>query len=375
MKKHLAISLAAALCATPALAQTSPNLTFGQVLTPAQWNSILAGKQDVLSYNPLNVAGGVMLGRLVTVAPPFGTTAGFNLAPGTTPPSPVNGDMWVTAAGIFAQVNGVTVGPLGGASSASFAATQPLAVTFPGGVTTYALNFNSSLLKDGSNNLGINLANPNTWTATQTFPAASITNSELANSSITIGSTNVALGGTAATIAGLTLTAPNLGAATATTINKLTITPPATGSTLTIADGKTYVVNNSITLAGTDNTTWTGAGVNMTLAALNIADQVLTGGANVTAQSQSTGNITVDCGSRPIQTITNNGAYTITAPSNDGFCLLKVTNGASAGATTFTGFSVGTNTGDGLTTTNGNKFVISIIRAGGDSTYSVKALQ
>lgn len=121
--------------------------------------------------------------------------------------------------------------------------------------------------------------------------------------------------------------------------------------------------------------TYTLPNSSQALAALDLADQTVTGGANVTPQSQSTGSITVDCGSRPIQTITNNGAYTITAPSNDGFCLLKVTNGASAGATTFTGFSVGTNTGDGLTTTNGNKFVISIIRAGGDSTYSVKALQ
>jgi hypothetical protein len=112
-----------------------------------------------------------------------------------------------------------------------------------------------------------------------------------------------------------------------------------------------------------------------TVAALNIADQNLSGGANVTSLAQSTGSITVDCGSRPIQTITDNGAYTITAPSNDGYCLLKVTNGATAGATTFSGFLVGSNTGDSLDTTSGHKFIISVIRAGGDSTYTVKALQ
>ncbi len=138
---------------------------------------------------------------------------------------------------------------------------------------------------------------------------------------------------------------------------------------------KTLSVNNSITLAGTDSTTWTGASTNMTLAALNIADQSVTGGANVTTQSLSTGNITVDCGSRPLQSITNGGAFTITAPSNDGSCIVLVTNNASAGTITFSGFNVGTNTGDTLNTTNTNKFMISIARISGSSTYSVKALQ
>lgn len=169
------------------------------------------------------------------------------------------------------------------------------------------------------------------------------------------------------------MTTPSLGAATATSINGNTFT---TGTyTLTGTAAKTLTFSNSVTLAGTDGTTWTGAATNMTLTGLNITGQTITGGAIVTSLAQSTGNITVVCGDRPIQTITNNGAYTITAPASDSFCLLKVTNGASAGATTFTGFSVGSNVGDALTTTNGNKFIISLIRAGGDSTYSIKALQ
>lgn len=53
----------------------------------------------------------------------------------------------------------------------------------------------------------------------------------------------------------LTLVAPILGAATATSINKVTITAPATASTLTIADGKTLAVSNTLTLAGTDSST------------------------------------------------------------------------------------------------------------------------
>jgi Major tropism determinant N-terminal domain len=50
-----------------------------------------------------------------------------------------------------------------------------------------------------------------------------------------------------------TLVTPTLGAASATSINKLTITAPATGSTLTIADGKTLTASNTLTFTGTDS--------------------------------------------------------------------------------------------------------------------------
>lgn len=39
------------------------------------------------------------------------------------------------------------------------------------------------------------------------------------------------------------------------TLNKITLTAPATGSTITIADGKTLTVNNTLTFSGTDSST------------------------------------------------------------------------------------------------------------------------
>jgi hypothetical protein len=54
-----------------------------------------------------------------------------------------------------------------------------------------------------------------------------------------------------------TLGTPTLGVASATSINKVAISAPATGATLTIADGKTLTVSNSLILAGTDATTLT----------------------------------------------------------------------------------------------------------------------
>lgn len=50
-----------------------------------------------------------------------------------------------------------------------------------------------------------------------------------------------------------TFTTPTLGVASATSINKLTLTAPATGSTLTIVDGKTLTVDNTLTFSGTDS--------------------------------------------------------------------------------------------------------------------------
>jgi hypothetical protein len=57
------------------------------------------------------------------------------------------------------------------------------------------------------------------------------------------------------TLTSPTLTTPTLGVASATSVNKVTITAPATGSTLTIADGKTLTINNTLALSGTDSST------------------------------------------------------------------------------------------------------------------------
>jgi hypothetical protein len=111
------------------------------------------------------------------------------------------------------------------------------------------------------------------------------------------------------------------------------------------------------------------------IAFLNVPDQVVTGGATITSQTLTTGTVTIDCGSRPLQYITNNGAFTINAPPVDGSCMLLITNGASAGAITWTGFSSGSNTGDTLDLINAHKFTASIWRINGTSGYRIAAHQ
>jgi hypothetical protein len=111
--RSLLLGLALWLAAAPALAQSGPGFptTFGYVPTPAQWQAAFTGKQDVLAAPPLLTTGGTMTGPLVTVA---STTlnSGFNVPPGVAPTSPINGDVWTTAAGLFVRANGSTVGPL-----------------------------------------------------------------------------------------------------------------------------------------------------------------------------------------------------------------------------------------------------------------------
>lgn len=144
---------------------------------------------------------------------------------------------------------------------------------------------------------------------------------------------------------------------------------------LTIAAGKTLTYNNSITMAGTDSTTMTFPSSNGTISTLNLTSQVITGGVIVTSQSKTAGSLTINCGDRPLQYITNSGAFTITAPANDSSCILLITNDGTAGTVSFSGFSVGSSTGDALTTTNTSKFSIHIWRINSISGYRVAAHQ
>jgi hypothetical protein len=89
----------------------------------------------------------------------------------------------------------------------------------------------------------------------------------------------------------------------------------------------------------------------------------------------SSGTTTPNAANGNYQYMTANGAFTLAAPSADCAIDILVTNGASAGAITFSGYTVGSNTGSALTTTNGHRFIISIRRVNAISTYSIYALQ
>lgn len=173
-----------------------------------------------------------------------------------------------------------------------------------------------------------------------------------------------------------TLITPDIGVATATSINTATISP--TTGIYNVEAGKTFTVKNTMVLSGTDASpalVYAFQSLSSTVAALNIANQTLAGGVNVTSQTRTTGNVTATCGLRPLQYITNSGAFTLTAPTSDGSCIMLVTNDGSAGSITFSGFSVGSSTGDSLSTANTYKYSIHIWRINGTSGYRIAAHQ
>ena len=126
-------------------------------------------------------------------------------------------------------------------------------------------------------------------------------------------------------------------------------------------DGHTY---------GRNNAAW--------VQALPLAGGVTTtGGFGFTSYNIGTissGTVTPNAMSGNYQYLSNAGAFTLAAPTADCAIDILMSNGAGAGAVTFTGFTVG-NTGDALDTTSGHNFIISVRRINSVATYIVKALQ
>lgn len=111
-----------------------------------------------------------------------------------------------------------------------------------------------------------------------------------------------------------------------------------------------------------------------TLALLDVAAQVVTGGARVTPDALGTvtsGTTTLDPGNRPLQSYTNNGAHTLAPGSNNGSILLDITNGASAGAITTSGW---TKVSGAFDTTNGHIFRCSASISTGGSLLIIQAM-
>ena len=111
-------------------------------------------------------------------------------------------------------------------------------------------------------------------------------------------------------------------------------------------------------------------------------DQVISGGAIVTSYNlgvtnSSVNSITIDSGKCPLQYITNNGAFTCTAPANDGSCIIQILNGSAANTITFSGWQVSnaTGTGDIYNISNGSIFNMQSLRINGNATYIFKQIK
>lgn len=186
---------------------------------------------------------------------------------------------------------------------ASATTINKVAITAPATSATLTLADGSTFATSGAFSVTLT----STGTTTLTLPTSG-TVTALGNT--TTGSGNIVLATSP------TLTTPTLGVASATTINKVTLTAPATGSTLTIADGKTLTVSNTLTLAGTDSTVMTFPSSSTTVAGLGTT-QTFTA-TNTNSQVNYTNNavtVTSNAGTVPItsrlNTFTNSSAATM----------------------------------------------------------------
>jgi hypothetical protein len=153
MKRTILAALAWLSLAAPALAQSSPGLYYGQVPTPAQWNSYFAAKQDYVAIFGLAQGGtgaalvGSAGGIVYSNAGSFGILAGTSTANQCLLSGNLAPPTWGACTG----------GGGGGVSSVADSGAGTMTIPTTTGAVTVALN----------------LGHANTWTATQSFAALS----------------------------------------------------------------------------------------------------------------------------------------------------------------------------------------------------------
>lgn len=169
-----------------------------------------------------------------------------------------------------------------------------------GTTRTYTLQDASSTLAMASNNLSF-------FAATTSAQLAGVISDETGSGALVFATSP-------------TLVTPVLGVAAATTINKVTITTPATGSTLTIADGKTFVVSNTLTLTGTDSSSVAfGTGGTVAYTSNNLSVFA------ATTSAQLAGVISDETGTGALVFATSPGFTTAANPVSDGGAALGTT--------------------------------------------------
>lgn len=135
-----------------------------------------------------------------------------------------------------------------------------------------------------------------------------------------------------------TLVTPTIGAATATSVNKVAITAPATSATLTIANGKTATVNNTLTFSGTDASSVAfGAGGTVVYTSNNLSAFAATTSAQLAGViSDETGSGALVFGTSPVLTTPNLGTPSaVTLTNGTGLPVSTGITGLGTGIATF----------------------------------------
>jgi hypothetical protein len=206
-----------------------------------------------LGFTPANVAGDTFTGKLTAKASTAGG-AGFNLAPGSAPSSPVNGDCWVTATAVQCRVGGVT-STLGSTSGSGLLSTNNLSDVADVATSRTNLGLTSAATTAiGTSGATIPLVNgANSWGATQTLMAGTTSNPAL---KLTAGSnlTTPAAGAVEWDGASLYLTQTSGPTRKTVAFTDSALSGSTTGSAATLTTGRT--------IGMTGDVTWTSASFN-----------------------------------------------------------------------------------------------------------------
>lgn len=127
-----------------------------------------------------------------------------------------------------------------------------------------------------------------------------------------------------------------------------------------------------------NGTNWVVVGSNGLKALSPSVTDTITVGYTVTpfnGGTVSSGTFTPAAANGNYQFYTNDGAHSFAVPAADSAVDVLITNGASAGAISFSGSYKGGSHGDSLTTTLSDQFIVSVRRINGISAYIIKALQ
>lgn len=243
--------------AQPAFSDLSGTIAASQLITPTA--STLGGVKSLaaVSHNFLTSIGtdGVPVAAQPAFTDISGTVAAAQL------PLPTASTLGGVASQIVVAHNFMT-----GINTSGFATiAQPAFTDISGTASTGQIpNLDASkittgllALARGGTNADLSATGGTSQVLKQVSVGAAITVGQLAASDLSNGVTG---SGSVVLATSPTLTTPTIGVATATSINKVAITAPATSATLTIANGKTLTVNNTLTFAGTDSTTLTFQG-------------------------------------------------------------------------------------------------------------------
>ena len=201
---------------------------------------------------------------------------------------------------------------------------------------------------------GIASFDPASFTVTSgnvAIKSAGISNSQLANNSVTIGSTSVSLGGTASTLAGLTLTTPVIAQIT----NTGTLTLPTSTDTLVGRATTDTLTNKSIsgstnTLSNIGNTSLTNSSITINGNAVSLGGSV--SGLATNASPTFTGTVTLPLTTAGYVTTTSGGAISSVATIPN----LGLTNSSVTVGTTAIALGASSTTLAGLTSVTSTAF-------------------